>query len=80
MALTAALTLVQHRVLAEPIVALLADNGIRSFVSSDDCGGLDPALQFANGVRVLVDPADLARARHLLLAYENAPHLLPEDG
>lgn len=78
MALTAALTLVEHRALAEPIVALLQDNGIPSFVQSDDCGGVDPALAFANGTRVMVRPEDLARARQLLLAYENASFEFPD--
>jgi hypothetical protein len=76
----AALTLVPHRALAEPIVALLADNDIASVVRSDDCGGVDPALAFANGTRVMVQHRDLARARQLLIAYENAPQLAPDDG
>ena len=80
MGFTAVLTLVQHRVLAEPLVALLADNDIAAFVKSDDCGGVDPALAFSNGTRVMVQPVDLPRARHLLLAYENAPQLDPEAG
>jgi hypothetical protein len=80
MPLTASLTLVEHRALAEPILALLADNGIRAFVNSDDCGGVDPALAFANGTRVMVAPEDLPRARSLLLAYENAPQIPPDVG
>lgn len=81
MALTASLTLVPNRTLAVPLVDLLADNGIRSFVQSDDCGGVDPALAFSNGTRILVDPRDLAAARRLLMAYENAPFALdhPSD-
>lgn len=71
--LTATLCLVEHRALAQPILDLLADNGIRSFVDSDDCGGVDPALAFSNGTYVRVAPADLAAARVLLAAYQAAP-------
>ncbi len=80
MGLTASLTLVQNRTMAVPIVDLLRDNGIRSFVQSDDCGGVDPALAFSNGTRVMVDPADLVAARRLLLAYENAPFEIGDQG
>lgn len=78
MSMTVSLTLIEHRALAEPIVALLADNGIDSFVKSDDCGGVDPALAFANGTRIMVDPSDLPQARELLAAYEAAPRLEPD--
>jgi hypothetical protein len=40
-------------------------------VSADDAGGQEPQLQL-QGVRVLVAPADEARARRLLAAVEGA--------
>lgn len=45
--------------------ALLAE-GVEAFVSSDDCGTVDPALTFARGVRLLVDVGDRERAEEIL--------------
>ncbi len=59
------LTLVPSRVVADLVVGLLADNGIRALVAADDLGGMQPSLQIL-GVRVLVAADDLAEAQALL--------------
>jgi hypothetical protein len=62
---TVTLAVVNSRVEAEMMVGLLRSNGVRAFVSTDDAGGTEPALQ-AQGVRVLVNPDDAADARQLI--------------
>ena len=69
----AELTEIPHRVFAQPIVELLRDNGIDARVQADDMGGLDPALAFVAGVRVLVKRAQLPEALLLLGQFEAAP-------
>ena len=59
------LTVVPSRVVADLVVGLLADNGIRAFAAVDDLGGMQPSLQML-GVRVLVAIEDLAEAQALL--------------
>lgn len=56
-----------YRPEAEIIGELLIANGIDALVNSDDCAGLDPALQFGQGAQVLIAASDLARAEKLLL-------------
>ena len=63
------ITAVPSRTEAELIVGMLRNNGVRAAVSADDAGGQEPQLQ-AQGVRVLVAPADEALARQLLAATE----------
>ncbi len=69
------LTTVLLRTLGEPIAAYLAEHGIRAFVRSDDCGGLDPALAFSRGVEVRVASEDLVRANRLLKQMQDAVEL-----
>ena len=57
----------RSRVEAEIVKALLVSNGIEALVVSDDCGAVDPALQFGQGVRLMVMAADASEA-HMLLA------------
>lgn len=52
---------------AEIVSELLNANGMDALVNSDDCGGLDPALQFGQGAQVLIAEGDVARAEQLLL-------------
>jgi hypothetical protein len=80
MTIGTSLTLVEHRALAVPLVEFLADHGVAAWVESDDCGGVDPALAFSNGVRVMVRPEAAVQARELLVAWEAAEPLLPPDG
>jgi hypothetical protein len=61
---------VTSRTEAELIVGMLRNNGLTAAVSADDAGGQEPALQ-AQGVRVLVAPADEASARGLLAAVDD---------
>jgi len=51
---------------AEAAVSLLESEEIRAWIHSDDAGGGLPNLDFARGVRLLVAPADEARARAIL--------------
>lgn len=44
----------------------LRTNGVNAHVSSDDAGGVDPILQPAFGVRVLVAAGHAEEARKLL--------------
>ncbi len=62
---TVTVAVVTSRTEAELIVGLLRNNDLRAVVSADDAGGQEPQLQ-AQGVRVLVAPADAAAARRLL--------------
>jgi len=60
---------VGSRVEADIVAGLLRDNGIPASVSSDDAGGMQPALQ-AQGVRVLVSEQDADAAAELLTEVE----------
>jgi len=51
---------------AEAAVSLLASEGIRAHIHSDDAGHELPNLDFARGVRVVVVSEDLERARAIL--------------
>ena len=51
---------------AEAAVSLLESEGIRAWVRSDAAGGVLPNLDFARGLKLLVAPADEARARAIL--------------
>ena len=51
---------------AELARSLLDSQGIPAWVSSDDYGGLHPALAFAHGVQVLVLSSDLEDALELI--------------
>ena len=56
------------RVEAEIVKELLASNDIEALVVSDDCGAVDPALQFGRGVQLLVLATDASEAQMLLAA------------
>jgi hypothetical protein len=58
---------------AEAAVSLLASEGIEAMVASDDAGHALPNLDFARGVRVLVAPADVERAKALIETAGDAP-------
>ena len=68
---------VPMRALGQPLVDLLRDHGIQARINSDDCGGVDPALNFSNGTHVMVPEASAARAAQLVAEYESAPRLPP---
>lgn len=59
-------TVVTSTIEAQLIVGMLEANGLRAVVSADDAGGQEPPLQLTDGVRVLVDSADLAAAQALI--------------
>ena len=47
---------------AELARAFLSSRGIEAFVVSDDCGAVDPALEFGRGAQLLVGEEDAERA------------------
>ncbi len=73
------LTRAPQRALAQPIVDLLQDHEINAWIQSDDCGGVDPALNFVNGTHVMVPRGALERARELLAEFQAAAPLMPGD-
>jgi hypothetical protein len=57
---------VTSRAEADMLSNVLAGAGIESFVASDDCGAVDPALSFVRGVHLFVAEDDRERAEELL--------------
>lgn len=53
------------RIDAELIKGLLETNGINSFISSDDMGGVGPHIA-ASGVKLMVAPEDAEKAKEML--------------
>ncbi|MEJ2110154.1 MAG: DUF2007 domain-containing protein [Acidobacteriota bacterium] len=51
---------------AEIVRELLFSNGIEAFISSDDCGSVDPALSFARGVQLFVTEEDESLAKRII--------------
>lgn len=51
---------------AEAAVSLLDSEGIEAAIIADDAGHEFPNLDFARGVRVVVAPADVDRARQVM--------------
>jgi len=51
---------------AEMAKQFLQGSGLRSFISKDDAGGMEPHLQLTGGVRLLVARVDAERAREIL--------------
>ena len=62
---TVSVAVVTSRTEAELIAGMLRSHGVSAAVSADDAGGQYPQMQ-AEGVRVLVAPADEASALRLL--------------
>lgn len=52
----------------------LEASGVPCFIAADDCGGMQPILALAAGVRLMVRKADEAHADDVLRASQ-----LPED-
>lgn len=57
---------------AEIVRELLLAHGIETFVVSDDCGSVDPALAFGRGVQLYVSTDDAEEARQILVDAEGA--------
>ncbi|HWN10261.1 MAG TPA: DUF2007 domain-containing protein [Pyrinomonadaceae bacterium] len=55
---------------AEMARAMLEDAGVRSFVSKDDAGGMEPQLQLTGGVRLMVSNSNAEQAREILTVLE----------
>jgi len=51
---------------AEIARSLLETEGIDAWVTADDMGGNTPPLDFSSGLQLVVEAADLDRARELL--------------
>jgi hypothetical protein len=60
------LRILSSRAEADVLANVLAGSGIDSFVASDDCGAIDPALSFVRGVHLFVAEDDRERAEALL--------------
>ena len=56
---------------AELARSFLDGHGIEAWVTSDDCGSVDPALGLVRGACVAVAAADAARAEELLESPED---------
>lgn len=56
---------------AEVVKGFLASAGIESFIISDDCGAVDPALEYGRGTHLLVAEQDRGRAVEVLSADED---------
>lgn len=63
--MTVTVAIVDSRAEAELIVGMLRNGGVRAYISADDLGGVDLALQ-AQGVKILVSDADGQEAREML--------------
>lgn len=63
---------VTSRTEAELVAGMLRSHGLSAAVSADDAGGQYPSMQ-AEGVHVLVAPADEATARQLLADLDDTP-------
>ena len=46
----------------------LQDAGVATFIFKDDSGGMEPQLQLTNGVRLVLNKADVERAEDILQA------------
>ncbi len=51
---------------AEIVSTFLESNGIKTFIKSDDFGGMGPNLAFVRGVKLLVRKEDEENARQLI--------------
>ena len=56
---------------AEVVKGFLAATGIDSFIISDDCGAVDPALEYGRGTHLLVAEEDCGRAVDALSVRED---------
>lgn len=68
----------QNRMDADIAKGFLQSQGIVAVVSSDDQGGLDPALRAQFGAELRVSEADLERAEQIIATLEAATPL--EEG
>ena len=55
-----------NRLQAETTAQLVGSFGIDCVLSADDLGGMGPGQAFVGGVKVLVDAADVEKARQVL--------------
>lgn len=58
---------------AEVVRSVLDADGIEAFVTSDDCGSVDPALGLVRGACVVVAAEDVTRAEESLAQSGPAP-------
>jgi hypothetical protein len=55
-----------NHVEAEIAKGILNSNGIKSFIHSDDCGGIAGGQTYITGVQLLVSESDLEQANIIL--------------
>jgi hypothetical protein len=64
------LKIFNSRINAEVIRSLLESYGIKSWIFSDDAGGMYPAQASTIGVRLMVDENDFKTATNILIDQE----------
>ena len=51
---------------AEIAQGLLEENGIKSVLLADDCGGLRAGMSFGSTIKLKIDTGDLAKAKETI--------------
>mgnify|MGYP002630466127 CR=1 FL=1 len=70
---------IEMPVLAQPMLDWLHRNGIEARLSSDDAGGLNPALAFVHGVWLVVPERQHSQAEALAAQFERALTLIDDS-
>lgn len=73
------LAYIELPVMAQPLLTWLRSQGVHAHLSSDDAGGLNPALAFANGTWLVVPEDELERAKTLHAQFERSLTLIDES-
>jgi len=56
---------------AEMIKSLLEENGVKSILQADDCGGIRPGLAFGSAIKLKVDINDLEEAKTIIKTFDS---------
>ena len=73
------LAYIEMPVMAQPLLTWLRSQGIHARLSSDDAGGLNPALAFSNGTWLVVPQRQWQRAQALHAQFERSLTLIDEQ-
>jgi len=58
-----------HRFEAELAKGLLDEKGIQNMISDEDVGGFRPGMIIGESIQLIVNEADLQRAKEIIKAY-----------
>jgi hypothetical protein len=58
-----------NRIEAEADKELLRNEGVKSVIFADDCGGMRPHMTFVSGVELVISEKDIDRACEILQIY-----------